>query len=336
MHRIGKLRNEIAADLGIILPKVRVRDDACLSESVYEIRLGGLTVLKSSLQADKWLAIDPGNTTGSITGAPALEINPNAMWIEPSVAETAAIYGYAVRSPVEVLLDHLRDVCAFHADELLTRDATKQLIERLRETSPAVVDELIPDVVRVSDLQQVLQMLLREAVPIRQLARILELVGDASAKTPNLVALREEVRRGLSRTITSRLVDSAGVLNVVTLDPELENQITQSSMPSLSDSPIERETEDLSTFLPEATDLACEKIREAVKKLMSAGHPPIVLVSPRIRSQIRQWTEASMPWLNVISFDEVTHETQVESHEMVFASLSHPSAPPPISTQVAA
>ena len=206
MQRIGDVRNQVASEIGIILPKVRVRDSAVLDDQSYEIRIAGNTVLKSSVRPDYLLAIDTGKTTGSVDGEPAQRIllGQRAFWIDPSQREQAAIYGYVLQRPSEVLASQLREISTIHADEILSRDATKHLIDQLRETAPTVVDELIPEVMRISEVQQVLQLLLREAVPIRQLGKILEILGDAASQTRNTQSLCEHVRRGLARTISSR------------------------------------------------------------------------------------------------------------------------------------
>ena len=311
MQRIGDVRNQVASEIGIILPKVRVRDSAVLDDQSYEIRIAGNTVLKSSVRPDYLLAIDTGKTTGSVDGEPAQRIllGQRAFWIDPSQREQAAIYGYVLQRPSEVLASQLREISTIHADEILSRDATKHLIDQLRETAPTVVDELIPEVMRISEVQQVLQLLLREAVPIRQLGKILEILGDAASQTRNTQSLCEHVRRGLARTISSRYRDKDSILHVVTLDAMDEDNIAESI--AHEDSRL------LSGIAPQLAELTCEKIQEAVKSLVASGHPPVLLVNPRIRSELRRITEIAMPWLKVLSFHEITTDTQIESHQVI-------------------
>ena len=214
-----------------------------------------------------------------------------------------------LQRPSEVLASQLREISTIHADEILSRDATKHLIDQLRETAPTVVDELIPEVMRISEVQQVLQLLLREAVPIRQLGKILEILGDAASQTKNTQSLCERVRSGLARTISSRYRDKDSILHVVTLDAVDEDNIAESI--AHEDSRL------LSGIAPQLAELTCEKIQEAVKSLVASGHPPVLLVNPRIRSELRRITEIAMPWLKVLSFHEITTDTQIESHQVI-------------------
>ena len=315
MQRITALRNAIATDIGIILPKVRVRDDVSLGENEYAIRLSGNIVAGGTLLSDQVLAIDPGNTTGTVAGTPASDVHTQnrAQWIDPADSQQAAIYGYAVEEPIDLMMDHLRDVSIAHAAELLSRDAAKHLIEQLRETSPTVVEELIPDVMRLGEVQQVLQLLLRESVPIRQLGLILEIMGDHCSghfdTAPNPPAICEAVRRSLSRTICARLRDRQGIIHVVRLHTQLESDLAEST---------ESADHKVLTQIPaETAELTCGRIQEAVKNLVASGLPPVILVAPRIRSTIRQMTAPTMPWLNVLSYDEVSADTRIESHEVV-------------------
>jgi len=167
MERISGIRNSIAADIGIILPKVRVRDEMNLGDNEYEIRIAGSPIARASVFPGRWLAIDSGATTGVIDGEPTRDptFGQPAVWIDPMRREQAAIYGYTTVPPSAVLSTHLQEIVRRHADELLTRDATKHLVDELKQVSPSVVDELIPGVLKLSEVQQVLQMLLRERRP---------------------------------------------------------------------------------------------------------------------------------------------------------------------------
>ena len=311
MQRITGVRNSIAADIGIVLPKVRVRDEMSLGELDYEIRIAGNPIARAMVLPDCLLAIDNGHTTGTIEGEPTQDptFGEPAVWIEPMRREQAAIYGYTTVEPGAVLATHLQEIAKRHADELLSRDATKHLIDEMKELSPAVVDELIPGLMKVSEVQQVLQHLLREDVPIRQLGIILETLGDHAGKTKDPIWLAEFVRHRLARTISTRYRDQRGQLHVMALDPAMEDRIAAG---------IEHNERGLVVRMsPQAADLTCEKIQEGVKKLITAGHPPVVLVSPRIRPGLRQLTAPSMPRLKVLSYNEITRDTKIESHGVV-------------------
>jgi flagellar biosynthesis protein FlhA len=311
MQRITGVRNAIAADLGVILPKVRVRDDRSLGELEYEIRIEGNSIARATVFPNRLLAIDTGNTTGVIEGEPTRDptFGEPAVWIEPIRREQAAIFGYMTVEPAAVLATHLQEIAKRHADELLSRDATKHLIDELKEASPTVVDELIPGMMKISDVQQVLHMLLKEDVPVRQLSIILETLGDYAARTKDPVWLTEYVRHRLARTISSRYRDGHGRLHVLALDPAMEDRIAAG---------LDHNERGLFVRMsPQAVDLTCERIQEGVKKLITAGHPPVILVSPRIRPGVRQITFASLPRLRVLSYNEITQDTRIESHGVI-------------------
>ena len=227
MERIAGVRNAIASDIGILLPKVRVRDEMNLGDFEYEIRIAGNPIGRAMVYPNKFLAIDSGATTGVIDGEPTRDptFGQPAVWIDAQRREQAAIYGYTTVQAGAVLATHLQEVVRRHSDELLTRDATKHLIDELKKVSPTVVDELIPGVLRLAEVQQVLQMLLREDVPIRQLSIILETLGDYATRTKDPVWLVEYVRHRLARTISTRYRDSYKRLHVVAIDPAMEDRI---------------------------------------------------------------------------------------------------------------
>jgi flagellar biosynthesis protein FlhA len=307
MERISGIRNSIAADIGIILPKVRVRDEMNLGDNEYEIRIAGSPVARASVFPGRWLAIDSGATTGVIDGEPTRDptFGQPAVWIDPMRREQAAIYGYTTVPPSAVLSTHLQEIVRRHADELLTRDATKHLVDELKQVSPAVVDELIPGILKLSEVQQVLQMLLREDVPIRQLSIIMETLGDYATKTKDPVWLVEYVRHRLARTISNRYRDAYNRLHVVAIDPVMEDRIAAG---------IEHGERGLFVRMsPQAVELTCERIDQTVKKLVAAGHPPVLLVSPRIRPGLKQMTSSAMPRLKILSYNEITQDTQIES-----------------------
>ena len=311
MQRITGVRNAIAADMGVILPKVRVRDDRSLGELDYEIRIEGNPIARAAVSPKRLLAIDTGNTTGVIDGEPTRDptFGEPAVWIDPIRREQAAIFGYMIVEPAAVLATHLQEIAKRHADELLSRDATKHLIDELKEIAPTVVDELIPGMMKISEVQQVLHLLLKEDVPIRQLSIIMETLGDYAARTKDPIWLTEYVRHRLARTISSRYRDSQGRLHVLALDPAMEDRIAAG---------LDHNERGLFVRMsPQAVDLTCERIQEGVKKLITAGQPPVILVSPRIRPGLRQITSASLPRLRVLSYNEITQDTKIESHGVI-------------------
>ncbi|HUY32654.1 MAG TPA: flagellar biosynthesis protein FlhA [Pirellulales bacterium] len=307
LERVRKVRQSIAADIGILVPKVRIRDNLRLDQNAYRIKVADATVAEALLYPNLLLAIETGSMSGGIKGIATLEpaFNTPAVWIEPGQRDQAERLGYSVVEPQSVLATHLTELVRKHADEILTRDATKHLIDELKKGSPAVVDELIPAQMKLAEVQQILQMLLREQVSIRQLGPILETLGDHADRTKDPVLLTEQVRCRLARAICSRYRDDQRRLRVVTLDPALENQIGSGF----------EQTEQgmLVRMSPQAIEATCRTIAREIQPLIAAGHPPVVLVSPRIRAALRQLTAPHLPRLHVLSYSEVTRDTRIEA-----------------------
>lgn len=311
MKRISTVRALLASEMGMLLPTVRIKDKMSLPESTYEIMLGGDRIAQGMLRTGKLLAIDTGMTTGSLMGEETRDpaFGKTAYWIEPQARQQAEIYGYQVAEPGAVLATHLQEVARRHGSELLTRDTTKQLIDQLKKSSPAVVDELIPSVMRLNDVQQVLQNLLKEDIPIRQLSLIMETLGDYAPRVKDPIWLTEYTRHRLARTISHRFRDSQGRLHVVTVDPAMEDRIVAGI-----------EHTDRGLFIrmsPQAIEITCRQIATQIKKLEAIGRPPVLLVSPKIRPALRQITQDVMPELRIMSYHEVSRDTSIESMGMV-------------------
>ena len=306
LDRIHRLRKEVASEIGIILPRVRIRDSMNLDDIHYRIKIAGQPVAAWLVYPDLFLAIDSGMATGKVQGLETIEpaYDTPALWIEESVKEEAQIYGYAVVEPNAVIATHLLETIRKHADEILTRDATQDLLEELKKSSPAVVEGVLA-VLTLAHIQQVLQLLLREQIPVKQLSTILEVLGDHGSQTKDPILLTELVRRKLSRAICTRYKDENNVLNVVMLDPMVEEQIRNG---------IEQGQSGLFIRLsPAAIDNLCKKILAEVEKLTSQRLPAVVLVNPQIRFVLKSITSATMPGLVVLSQAEITHDTPVAS-----------------------
>jgi flagellar biosynthesis protein FlhA len=311
LPRITGVRQTVAADVGIVLPKVRIRDNMTLAENQYRIKIANNPVADGIVYPDRLLAMESGLTSGKIDGIETRDpaFNRLATWIEQGARSRAEMLGYTPVEPAAVLATHLQEVVRRHADELLNRDAAKHLIDELKKQSPAVVDELIPGVMKLAEVQQVLQMLLREEVPIRQLGVILETLGDYATKTKDLVLLTEFVRNRLARTICTRYRDREGRLMVLTLDPAFEDRIAAG---------IEHTERGLFIRMsPPAIEKTCEQIAAEAGRLMQQGHPPILLVSPQIRPGLRQMIHGSMPRVVVLSYNEITRDTKIEALGMI-------------------
>lgn len=307
LPRITAVRQAVASDIGIVLPKVRIRDNMRLGEYNYRIKIANNPVADGTVYPDRLMAMDSGMTTGTLPGEPTRDpaFQQPAIWIDHGLRERAEMMGYTPVEPPAILATHLQEIVRRHADEILTRDATKHLIDELKKTSPAVVDELIPGLMKLSEVQQVLQMLLREQIPIRQLGVILETLGDYASKTKDPVWLTEYVRHRLARTISTRFRDADGKLSVVTLDPALEDRIAAG---------IEHNERGLFVRMsPPAIEHTCELIAAEVAQLTRHNLPPIVLVSPQIRPGLKTLVSANLPRLHVLSYNEITRDTRIEA-----------------------
>ncbi len=311
LDRIQRSRQAIAAEMGLIMPKVRIRDNLRLGARQYRIKIADLPVAEGELQPAMLLAVDSGNASGNISGLATRDPAHGmpATWIEPSARQQAESQGYHVAEPISVLVNHLTETVRSHGDEILTRDATRHLVDELKKTSPTVVDELIPDQMKLAEVQQVLQLLLREQVPIRQLASILEALGEEVSRTKDPIALSERVRHRLARAISTRYRDKHGRLAVVTLDPALEERIRAAT---------QRVGGTLTVSLsPQVVETLCQRLAGELARHAGSGRTAIVLVSPAIRPALKQITMAALPRLVVLSYDDVTRDTQLESLGLV-------------------
>jgi flagellar biosynthesis protein FlhA len=306
LDRIHRLRKEVAAEIGIILPSVRIRDSFQLDQLQYRIKIAAQPVAVGMVYPDMYLAMDSEDSaTGKVQGIETLDpaFGYPALWIDGATKDQAEIFGYTVVEPGAVIATHLMEVIRKHADEILTRDDTQYLLNELKKKSPAVVDELLSKTMTVGQVQQILQLLLREQIPIRQLGLILEALGDTATKIKDQILLLESVRTKLSRTISTKYRDENNVLNVVMLDPALEDQIRAGF-----------EHNDNGFYLrlsPNAIEHLCKKILKELEKLTQMNLVPVVLVNPQIRFALYHITKGTIPGLVVLSYSEITPDTQV-------------------------
>jgi len=307
LARITGVRQAVAAEIGIILPKVRIRDNIRLRENQYRIKILNNPVAEGEVFPDRLLAMDSGMTTGDIPGIETKDpaFGQPAKWIEYGMRDRASMLNYSPVEPTSVLATHLQEVVRRHADDILTRDATKDLLEQAKRTSPAVVEELVPNVLKVGEIQQVLQNLLREEVPIRQLGTILETLGDFAGKTKDPILLTEFVRNRLARTLCSRYRDAESVLRVITLDPALEDRIAANVEHSERGMFVRMKPADIKKI--------CDAIHRETDKLKRAGYPTVLVVSPQVRASARHLTSSHLPRLTILSYNEITRDTRVEA-----------------------
>jgi flagellar biosynthesis protein FlhA len=311
LERVQRVRQSVASEIGIILPKVRIRDNMRLEQNQYRIKIADLGVADGVAYPGKFLAMDSGSTSGKVPGIATKEpaFGTPALWVDAAVRDQAEMLGYTVVEPGSVIATHLTETVRRHADEILTRDATKHLVDELKQTAPAVVDELIPSVMKLAEVQQILQMLLREGVSIRQLGAILETLGDYAARTKDQILLTEYVRHRLARSICTRYRTRDNRLFVVTLEPAMEDRIRAG---------FDHNEHGLFIRMsPQAIETTCRLIAAEVEKLVLASHPPVLLVSPQIRAALKLMTAPHIPQLIVLSYNEITRDTKIESVAMI-------------------
>jgi flagellar biosynthesis protein FlhA len=313
VDRIEALRRELAGDLGLLVPAARIHDAQDLESNHYRIRLRGVTVAKGALQADRLLAIDPGQGCGPLDGLATrdpIQGRP-AFWIPESLRERAQELGYRVIEATTVLREHLRDVLRRHAPDLLTRDDVNTLVRTLKEARPAVVEEVIPAVVKPGELQKILRNLLREGVSIRDLGTILETLGDYGPRTKDPEILTEYVRQALAGSLCARHLDQDGRLYVITLDPKLEDVIRSATE--------RHETGAVLTIAPADLTRITQRVGREVDRLVLAGHPAVILCAPAVRAQVRRLADTIQAGIEVLSYGEVLKEVRVEALGMVTA-----------------
>ncbi|MBI3861716.1 MAG: flagellar biosynthesis protein FlhA [Planctomycetia bacterium] len=307
LDRVTRVRHKIAQELGMILPKVRIRDNIRLDQRQYQIKIHDVAIAGGTIFADGLLAIDSGATSGKVPGVATIEpaFGRPAVWIESSQRERAELLGYNVVEPSAVIVTHLTEIVRRHSDELLSRQQVHQLLDNLKQHSPKVVEELIPDSLKPHHVHQVLCNLLRERVPIRNLENILETLGEYADRTKDLGLLTEFARHSLSRTICQQYRDKENVLRVITLDPALEDILAAG---------VEYGERGMIIKLsPQVSEAVTRGIAAQLEHLTGPGYPPVVLTTPQIRSALRQITSSALPNLAILSLNEVTRDTHVES-----------------------
>jgi len=305
VERIAPMRREMALDLGIVVPSVTVREGERLEPNQYAIALRGVTVARGTAPPGDWLAVNEGGAREALDGAPAVDpiFGRPGFWVAEGATPRARELGYVVAEASSVIVAHLRSVIRERAAELLTRDDVGSLLRALRERRPAVVDEVVPALVKTGELQKVLQNLLREGVSIRDLGTILERLGDAASRTKDADVLTEQVRAGLARQICQKHVDADGKLYVITLDPRVEDAVHAAT--------VRTEAGPAVALPPDAVNRIGDRLSREVDRLSLAGRAPVVLCSARVRAAVKRVAEAIRPGIAVLSYDEVVREVQI-------------------------
>nr|WP_106784224.1 flagellar biosynthesis protein FlhA [Lysinibacillus timonensis] len=306
LDRVVMIRRQLALELGIVIPVVRIRDNIQLQPNEYRIKVKGNEMARGELLLDHFLAMSPGDDN-SIDGIETIEpsFGLPAKWITEKVKEEAEILGYTVVDPPSVVSTHLTEVIRANASELLGRQETKQLIDHLRESYPILVEELTPNPLSIGEIQKVLAKLLKENVSIRNLPIIFETLADYSKLTSDPDILTEYVRQSLARQITSQYGSGQPTLKVITVPAKLEKLI--------ADSIQQTDHGNYLAMNPQESQSVLESIAQEVERVSFMEQSPIILCSPAIRMYLRQLTERYFPQVPILSYSELDANIEIQS-----------------------
>lgn len=308
LNRITGARRRLATELGMIIRPIRIRDNLQLPPNKYVLKLKGNELARGEVRPGYLLALNPeGMPPEELGGIPASDptFNLPAAWISPAQKEEAELKGCTVVDVSTVLVTHLTEVVKKHAHELIGRQEVKEMVDAVKENLPALVDELIPEVMTIGEIQKILQNLLRENIPLQDLPTILETLADYAVSTKDADVLTEYVRQSMARTISSYYAGEQRKLHVVTLDPSLEKRIADSLQQTVYGTyPV---------LEPETTQRLMQGVSNLLEKLQNKGLSPVVLTSPRIRLPFRRMIERYQPDLAVLSLNEILPQLEVES-----------------------
>ncbi len=311
LENITSMRKKIASELGIVVPPIRIRDNISLKPNNYLIKIKGAEVATGEVMIDRFLAMNPGNATDKISGFDTTEptFGLPAVWISAADKERAQISGYTVVDAPSVIITHITEVIRNYAAELLGRQEVKLLTENVKKTYPAVVEELVPTLMGLGEIQKVLHNLLKERVPIRNLVSILEILADNAKANKNIDSLTSYCRQGLSRVITKMYQTPKGAIVAITLDPLLEQKIADSIQFS--------EQGAFTSLDPMFIQKIFQLLMEEVEKLGNLGYQPIVLCSSSVRPHFKKLTTRSFPNLIVLAYNEISAEVEIQAMGLV-------------------
>ncbi|ARU41034.1 flagellar biosynthesis protein FlhA [Armatimonadetes bacterium Uphvl-Ar1] len=304
-ERVGATRRQIATELGYVMPSVRIRDNAVLKPNEYVIKVRGETIATATAFPNEYLAIDSGTVIQPIAGTPTNEpvFNLPALWIEPGQREMAERNGYTVVEPAAMMTTHLTEVIKTHAAELLSRQETAKLIDNTKALNSAVVAELEPAGISTGDVQKVLQHLLRERVPVRDMVTILETMADFAGRIKDMEQMGELVRAAISRTITRQFADDANAIHCLTLEPPLEHAITDSIQHTAGGVMLALE--------PKIASQLVQDIHGATDQANASGVQPVLICSTQARLPLRKHLERNGIQIPVMAYNEVSANTEV-------------------------
>ena len=313
LDRVVMIRRQIALELGTIVPIIRLRDNIQLNPNQYIIKIKGIQVSEGEILFDHYMAMNPGYVEEEITGIKTFEpsFHLPAVWITEGQRERAESLGYTVVDPPSIIATHLTEVIRQHIAELLSRQDVQNLVDNLKESNPSIVEELVPKMLGLGEVQKVLQNLLREGISIRDLLTIFETLADYAQTTRDTDVLTEYVRQSLKRAISAKYFPANETTSVVTLDPKVEQEIMSSVKQTEQGSYL--------TLAPERTKAIMASVQTEIDKLESLGKNPIIITSPIVRMYFKRLTEDYFKDLIVVSYNEVETNVELQSVGMVTA-----------------
>jgi flagellar biosynthesis protein FlhA len=303
LARVRGVRRKLSQDLGFLVPPVHIRDNLDLAPNVYRITLGGVPVGESIIYPDRELAINPGRVFGSVQGIATKDpaFGMDAVWIEPSARDHAQTLGYTVVDPSTVIATHLSFIIQAHAHEILGHEEVQHLLNTLAKTAPKLVEDFVPRVIPLSTLVRVMQGLLAERVPIRNMRTIIETIAEHAPKSQDAAVLQGQVRVALGRQIVQDIAGVTNELPVITLEPELEKLLQGSLAGNAANPGLE----------PGLAERLQQRLSEAAHRQEAAGEPAVLLVPPALRHTLARFTRSSVPSLHVLAWNEIPDNRKV-------------------------
>ena len=313
LDRVVMIRRQIAIELGTVVPIIRLRDNIQLNPNQYIIKIKGIQVSEGEILFDHYMAMNPGYVEEEITGIPTFEpsFHLPAIWITEGQRERAESLGYTVVDPPSIIATHLTEVVRSHIAELLTRQDTQNLINNLKENNPTLVEELVPKLMGVGDIQKVLQNLLEEGISIRDLLTIFETLADHAATTHDPDILTEYARQSLKRAISNKYFSGNDTSSVVTLDPAVEQEIMGAVKQTEQGAYL--------TLAPDRIRKIVDSVKQEVEKLENMGKMPIIITSPIVRIYFKKMINDYVKDLTVVSYNEIESNIELQSVGMVTA-----------------
>ncbi|MCH1430598.1 MAG: flagellar biosynthesis protein FlhA [Chlamydiales bacterium] len=307
LNRITMIRRQVASDLGLLVPPIRIRDNMALDSNIYVIKIKGIEVASGTLHLDSFLAMNPGTVEGELPGIKTHEpaFGLPAVWISQAQKENAEAMGYTVVDTLSVLATHLTEEIHTHAHELLNRQEAQRLIDNAKVYASAVIEELIPNQLALGQILKVLQNLLRERIPIRDIVTILETLADHANQTKESDVLTEYVRQAMARTISKQYHNEERIIHVITLDSKVEQMFLESIHKDEFGSRI--------VVRPQTVRKTIEEINQYVDVAAQQSSQVVVLTTSALRLNFRHLIERNLPRLPVLSFNEIAPNVKIEA-----------------------